>query len=370
VFDRRLPSIAAMALPTSLPRRGNGHVQTNAALGAFWRRAVARPDEPECGCPSRGRRKAKRSRRQIETDRARFLGRGNDVGNAIAAIDGSACRHCRHGAGPGVRPAPAPARPGGRHGADRLLDDDGVLARSPSRSIDKHQDTNAFERAATLAWTQAQVQLRYLDIASTEATLYQRLAAMSSMPIRRCVPRRTRSGAVSPGNRPVAQGISGDKPIAGAYRRGRDAAVGASCCGPEYWRLKGLVVDLVILNERGASYVQDCRSPWRHLSAPAGRRPSRTEHDQGGIFVLRSDLISAETRALLLAVARVVLLSRRGGLADQLNRVQTARGVLPPASAGSPTTPALRPAGRPSRPWASCSSSTGSVVSHLMAGNM
>ena len=47
--------------------------------------------------------------------------------------------------------------------------------------------------------------------------------------------------------------------------------------------------------------------------------------------MLRSDLISVETRALLLAVARVVLLSRRGGLADQLNRVQTPRGVLPPA---------------------------------------
>jgi len=88
----------------------------------------------------------------------------------------------------------------------------------------------------------------------------------------------------------------------------------------------------VILNERGASYVQDLQVALETLV-----RTSRstthlgTEHDQGGIFVLRSDLISAETRALLLAVARVVLLSRRGGLADQLNRVQTARGVLPPA---------------------------------------
>src|SRR5690348_3088298 len=50
----------------------------------------------------------------------------------------------------------------------------------------------------------------------------------------------------------------------------------------------------------------------------------------GGVFILRSDLISAETRALLLAVARVVLLGRRGSLADQLNRIQTSRGALPP----------------------------------------
>ena len=47
--------------------------------------------------------------------------------------------------------------------------------------------------------------------------------------------------------------------------------------------------------------------------------------------MLRSDLISAETRGLLLAVARVVLLSRRGGLKEQLDRLQAPRGVLPPA---------------------------------------
>src|SRR5260370_22712951 len=63
------------------------------------------------------------------------------------------------------------------------------------------------------------------------------------------------------------------------------------------------------------------------------------ESETGGIFVLRSDLISAETRALLLAVARVALLSRRGGLADQLNRVQMPRGVLPPAKLKSAIDP-------------------------------
>jgi len=56
---------------------------------------------------------------------------------------------------------------------------------------------------------------------------------------------------------------------------------------------EGLVVDLVILNERGASYVQDLQVALETLV-----RTSRstthlgTEHDQGGIFVLRSDLIS------------------------------------------------------------------------------
>ena len=273
---------------------------------------------------------------EIETDRARFLGRGNDVGNAIAAIDG---RRLSNTTGTVLDPIFALRR--------RLRIQAGGTARiafwtvvASSRealldAIDKHQDTNAFERAATLAWTQAQVQLRYLDIASAEATLYQRLAGhvLYANPALRSSSDTIRRGLAG---QPVlwAQGISGDKPIVLVrIDEVEDAAVVRELLrAREYWRLKGLVVDLVILNERGASYVQDLQIALETLV-----RTSRstthlgTEHDRGGIFVLRSDLISAETRALLLAVARVVLLSRRGNLADQLNRVQTPRGVLPPA---------------------------------------
>ncbi len=43
--------------------------------------------------------------------------------------------------------------------------------------IDQHHDRNAFDRAKTLAWTQAQVQLRHLGIEAEEAADFQRLAA-------------------------------------------------------------------------------------------------------------------------------------------------------------------------------------------------
>jgi cyclic beta-1,2-glucan synthetase len=130
-----------------------------------------------------------------------------------------------------------------------------------------------------------------------------------------------------------AQGISGDLPIVLVrIDELQDADIVREMLrAHEYWRLKGLVVDLVILNERGASYVQDLQGALEtmvrtsrssaHLGAGGG---------VGGIFVLRTDLISAETRALLLAVARVVLLSRRGTLADHLDQIQTVRAVPPP----------------------------------------
>ena len=240
-------------------------------------------------------------------------------------------------------------------------------------AIDKHQDANAFERAATLAWTQAQVQLRHLDIAPAQASLYQRLAGhvLYANPSLRSSSDTIRRGLAG---QPLlwAQGISGDVPIVLVrIDELEDAGIVREMLrAHEYWRLKGLVVDLVILNEHGASYVQDLQIA---LETQVRTSQSRThpgfESEPGGIFVLRSDLISAETRALLLAVARVVLLSRRGGLADQLDRVQTPRGVLPPPGASPRSTPALWKIRRPWRPWRRCSSSTGSAASRPMAAS-
>src|SRR5512145_1136402 len=53
---------------------------------------------------------------------------------------------------------------------------------APSRDeamglADKYRDPATFDRAATLAWTQAQVQLHHLGIGADEAHLFQSLAS-------------------------------------------------------------------------------------------------------------------------------------------------------------------------------------------------
>jgi len=274
---------------------------------------------------------------EIETDRARFLGRGNAIGNAVAAIDG---RPLSNTVGTVLDAVFALRRrvrvpPGGfarvafwtvvANSREALLD-----------AVDKHQDANAFERAATLAWTQAQVQLRHLDITPLQASLYQRLAGhvIYANPALRSSSDTIRRG-LAPQHLLWPQGISGDVPIVVVrIDEVEDSGVVREVLrAREYWRLKGLAVDLVILNERGASYVQDLQVA---LEMPVRTSRSRThlgaEREAGGIFVLRSDLIAGETRALLLAVARVVLLSRRGGLAHQLDRVVAPRSEMPPAT--------------------------------------
>ncbi len=114
---------------------------------------------------------------EVETDRARFLGRGYDVRRPIAMFDG---RRLSNTVGPVLDPVFALRY--------RLRIPPGSVVHiaywtvvASSREgllelVDKHRDTAAFDRAATLGWTQAQVQLRHLSIGAGEATLFQRLA--------------------------------------------------------------------------------------------------------------------------------------------------------------------------------------------------
>ena len=93
----------------------------------------------------------------------------------------------------------------------------------------------------------------------------------------------------------------------------------------EYWRMKQLGVDLVIINERTSSYVQDLQIAIESaVRASQARPPLQGELAQGTVHVLRADLISGEARALLISVARVSLSARHGLIADQLARLPAA----------------------------------------------
>src|SRR5260370_22250037 len=92
----------------------------------------------------------------------------------------------------------------------------------------------------------------------------------------------------------------------------------------EYWRLKGLTVDLVILNEHGASYAQDLQAVIEtQVRIPQSSVHPGAERELGSVFVLRTDLISIETRAFLSALSPIGLLGRRGCLAYHLDWLAT-----------------------------------------------
>ena len=281
---------------------------------------------------------------EMETDRARFLGRGHELRAPIAVMDG---RPLSHTAGAVLDPIFALRY--------RLRIPAGATARiafwtsvAPSRDsvldlVDKHHDANAFLRVGTLAWTQAQVQLRHIGITPAEATLFQRLAGhvLFADAALRPSSDSIRRGSGGPAGL-WSQGISGDLPLI-LLRIGDvdDIAIARQLLqAHEYWRMKQLAVDLVILNERAASYVQDLQVALETLVRTSQSRGlGSTDGARGGVFILRTDLIPAETQALLASVARIVLVGQRGSLADQLDRSRRQAaatpghvlGTLPPA---------------------------------------
>ena len=86
--------------------------------------------------------------------------------------------------------------------------------------------------------------------------------------------------------------------------------------------MKQLAVDLVVLNERKSSYVQDLQVAIETLVRASQSRPAPgIDPRLGRVFVLRADLIAAKTRSLLVSAARIVLVAQQGSLSDQLDRI-------------------------------------------------
>ena len=278
---------------------------------------------------------------EIETDRARFLGRGREVRSPIAVMDG---RPLSNTVGTVLDPVFALRRrvrvPPGRTVRIAFWT---VVASSRGDVLDladKHHDATAFDRAATLAWTQVQVQLSHLGVDRDQASLFQRLAGqvLYADPSMRPSSEAIRRGGGGP-SALWAQGISGDIPIVLVRIDNIEevAIVRQLLRAREYWRMKQLAVDLVILNERASSYIQDLQIALETLVRTSQSRPQiGADIARGAVFVLRADLISAETRALLLSMARAVLVGRHGTLSEQLNRLQEADTTAPPAKFAPP----------------------------------
>ncbi len=275
---------------------------------------------------------------QYETDRARFLGRGRSVRSPVSVIDGHPLSNtvgsvldpifslrCRVTLAPGatVHAIFSTVVAGSR---DAVLD----LA-------DKYRESAAFERAAILVWTQAQVQLHHLGIESDEAHLFQRLAnrVIYSDPSLR--PSETLLASNTLGATGLwAHGISGDLPIVMVrIDEVEDLDIVRQLLrAHEYWRLKLLDVDLVIVNEHGATYAQSLHEA---LEALVRTSQSSLIHDghpgHGGVYIVRGDQLTNEDRTLLQSAARAVLLSRRGSLVDQVTRLERPERITRPAAA-------------------------------------
>ncbi|HEY5861953.1 MAG TPA: glucoamylase family protein, partial [Casimicrobiaceae bacterium] len=267
----------------------------------------------------------------FETDRMRFIGRGNSVADPHAMLEPGRLSNT---AGSVLDPIAAI-----RHlftleaGASATIDmvtGAGETKEAVLQLVDRYQDRSLADRVFELTWTHSHVVLRQLNATEADAQLYGRLAgsviyanaslrAESSVLVRN---RRGQSGL-------WGYAISGDLPI--VLLQITDAAnielVRQLVQAHAYWRLKGLAVDLVIWNEDHDGYRQRLQEQIVGLIA-AGVEAHVVDRP-GGIFVRHAEQISNEDRVLFQSVARAILIDTRGTLAEQINRRAPAESRIP-----------------------------------------
>ncbi len=306
-----------------------------------WPRAAAAPGEPGLWAAHLA---VADCDREVETDRARFIGRGHGTADPAAMADDAALS----GSTGTVLDAVFSVRrrvtvpPGG---AVRVAFWTMVATSRAAivSSVDKHLDANAFDRASTLAWTQAQVQQRHLKITPTQADLFQRLAGHLLHPGPAL---RAASAAIRRGSGPQAGlwslGLSGDLPILLLRIDTLDDLEVARevLQAHAYFRLKQLEADVVVLNEHPTSYAQDLHGALDALLRQLPRA-GVPQAGQGSVHLLRADVLEPATRDLLVSVARVVLVANRGSVSDQIGRAERAlRQSRPGVAMAAPTRPA------------------------------
>jgi cellobiose phosphorylase len=193
--------------------------------------------------------------------------------------------------------------------------------------INKYQDNKSHkDRVFEMAWTHSQVVLRQINASEGDAQLYGRLAgsilfanaSFRADPAILINNHRQQSGL-------WGYSISGDLPIVLLKVESQEniQLVRQLIQAHAYWRLKGLVVDLVIWNEEHNGYRQVFQNDIQSLM------PAELNGTKGGIFLRATDQISNEDRILFQSVARVIIADSGGTLADHVNRKEFVKAVIP-----------------------------------------
>jgi len=291
---------------------------------------------------------------QYETDRVRFIGRGQTLRTPAAVVDG---RPLSNTVGAVLDPifslrTRVSIEPGSTVHATFT-----TLVASSRQAVedlaDKYHNTATFDRVSDLAWTHAHIQLRHLRINPDEAQLFQALANR----LLYADPSLRTDSKLMHMNRLNVTGlwrfsISGDRPIVLLrIATADDRSIADQLLrAHEYWRMKRLSVDLVILNEKELTYANELQNV---LEGMVRENQAFTAHEYDGygdIFVLRGDQLSEEEYVLLQTTARAVIFSNRGTLAEQLMRhPKPIPKFIPPkalpASASEENAPSIVPTG-------------------------
>ena len=266
-----------------------------------------------------------------ETDRLRFVGRHRTPASP-AAFEGRS--PLSNTAGPVLDPIVS-IRQTVLLQPNESVQVDVVTGVAESRSgveglTEKYHDPALAARVFDLAWTHGHIVLQQLAASEADAQAYGRLAGSI---IYASALRRAKASVLARNKQGQSglwgYGISGDVPIVLVRIRDHEriGLVREAVQAHAYWRLKGLVVDLVIWNEDDSVYRQTLQE--MIVDLVAGGPEAALVDKRGGVFIRRGEQMSEDDRALLQTVARVVLLDDAGTLAEQAERRGRSEFLIP-----------------------------------------
>ena len=244
-----------------------------------------------------------------ETDRSRFLGRGRTVRDPVVmATDGALSGTTGSVLDPifAIR-----ARVRLEPGQSTSVAFTTLVATTRQRAFElagRYHDPHAAQRALDLAWTSTQTELRELQVTPLAASLYQDLAGhlfFSTGAFRAPQEELFRSRGSQP--RLWAHGISGDWPILLATIDSDDgmATLRELFAAHHYWRRRGMMVDIVVLNAHATSYLQDVNDSITAMMFSLGEASAIDQ--PGGVFLRHADLLGSDDLLMLRTTARVLV---------------------------------------------------------------
>lgn len=267
----------------------------------------------------------------FETDRMKFIGRGNTTANPQAMKSNDPLT----GSEGSVLDPIVAIRYKLTIQPQETVVMDMILGIGETREIcqsivDKYQDKYHKDRIFEMAWTHNQAVLRQINTTESEAQLYTRLAnsiifinpALRADPAILVKNHRDQSCLWS-------YSISGDLPIVLLkIEEHTDIKIAKQMMQAHiFWRLKGLFVDLLIWNDSHDTYRQTLQTQITDLLG--NQNSEKSEEKLGRIFIRGYEQMSNEDRILFQSVARIVITSGES-LSSHIERKIFVKAIMPP----------------------------------------
>ena len=260
---------------------------------------------------------------QYETDRMQLLGRGNNTSAPYTIMHG---KPLSNSFGPVLDPVMCMTfrlrvQPG-KTATISYVTTVSESSESVVSLISKYNSADSVEKAFQLALTRSQVETRFLNIDAAQIELYQDMKSkiffISQEKAREQYSiLQNRKGQSSL----WAYGVSGDRPIVLVFlsKLEEGELLNEILEAHEYWWIKNLNVDLVIITEDEDSYNQPLYSLATDI---VGSRQNHEALDRAkDVFILDKAKLTSEDLNLFYATARIILKGADGTLKDQMNVV-------------------------------------------------